>query len=291
MSSTFASVSQRRGGTRGLRLSCVLPRVAALVAGLACAAGAPGQAVSDTAPPISRQASVNAVAVQNDSEHGGIVVPITAYLLPGSGQALLPGDMQRSQWRASTYRALSWVTRHADPEARMSRSDVWFHVGERPLEVQGGRSAELALVCALAAAVRGVRCPSDTAVTGVIEDGGRVLPVSGMAEKIEAARRAGLRRILVPEENARDAERAAGEAGPRVVSVRRAEEALRVMLPSAPPMTRPVPPDGNTGSRMIALLAAVGAVDLGLLVLVLRRRRARRPRDRSTTRKIGMPLG
>ncbi len=88
-----------------------------------------------------------------------------------------------------------------------------------------GPSAGLAIFLALYSAIVKVPLPQDVAITGEISIAGKVRGVGGIVEKIYAARQAGMRRVLIPKENARDVD--AGLAGLDIVTVTSVDYALR----------------------------------------------------------------
>jgi len=140
------------------------------------------------------------------TESGGEVLYIEATLLPnGRGLRLTGqlGDVMKESARA----AQSYMWSHADQLgidlAVFRRAGVHIHVpaGAVPKD---GPSAGVAMATALASlyAHRPVR--TDTAMTGEITLSGLVLPVGGIKEKVLAARRAGLCRVILPKDNAKD---------------------------------------------------------------------------------------
>ena len=88
-----------------------------------------------------------------------------------------------------------------------------------------GPSAGLAIFLALYSAIMKVPLPQDVAITGEISIVGKVRGVGGVVEKVYAARQAGMRRVLIPKENARDVD--AGLAGLDIVTVTSVDYALR----------------------------------------------------------------
>ena len=98
-----------------------------------------------------------------------------------------------------------------------------------------GPSAGLAIFLALYSAIVKTPLPRDVALTGEVSISGLVRPVGGIVEKLYAARQAGMRRVLVPRENARDVDRSIG--GIEVVlvgNVRDAFDALDIARPRTP---------------------------------------------------------
>jgi ATP-dependent Lon protease len=91
-----------------------------------------------------------------------------------------------------------------DPAA-FDRSDIHIHVPAGAIP-KDGPSAGVAMLMALASLMTSRTVASDTAMTGEISLRGLVLPVGGIKEKVVAASRAGLRRVLLPARNRKDFE-------------------------------------------------------------------------------------
>ncbi|HEV3155927.1 MAG TPA: Lon family ATP-dependent protease [Candidatus Baltobacteraceae bacterium] len=89
-----------------------------------------------------------------------------------------------------------------------------------------GPSAGLAIFTVLYSALTRTRIPQDVALTGEVSIGGMVRPVGGLSEKIQAARAAGMRAVIVPQENLREIER---HGSLEVYGVTTVEEALTVL--------------------------------------------------------------
>jgi ATP-dependent Lon protease len=140
------------------------------------------------------------------TEAGGDVLYIEATLLRGGKGLRLTGqlgDVMRESARA----AQAWVWSHAealgiDPDL-FRHSGVHVHVpaGAVPKD---GPSAGVAMATALASAYTGVAARRDVAMTGEVTLTGLVLPVGGIKEKVLAARRAGIRRVVLPRDNEMD---------------------------------------------------------------------------------------
>jgi ATP-dependent Lon protease len=140
------------------------------------------------------------------TEAGGDVLYIEATLLPGARGLRLTGqlgDVMRESARA----ALSYVWSHApqlgiDPDV-FRHTGVHIHVpaGAVPKD---GPSAGVTMAAALTSLFTRLPVRSDTAMTGEITLTGLVLPVGGIKEKVLAARRAGIRRVILPRANEKD---------------------------------------------------------------------------------------
>ena len=139
---------------------------------------------------------------------GGDILFIEATRVPGRGGLILTGQLG-DVMKESAQAAMSIVKSRAvefgiDPEAFTS-SDVHIHVpaGATPKD---GPSAGVAMFTALVSLLTGRTVRKDTAMTGEISLRGLVLPVGGIKEKVVAAARAGLTRVMLPARNKRDFE-------------------------------------------------------------------------------------
>jgi len=137
---------------------------------------------------------------------GGDILFIEATRVPGSGRLILTGQLGEVM-RESAQAALSVVkgsvsSLSIDP-SRFEKSDIHIHVpaGATPKD---GPSAGVAMFMALASLMTGRTVRNDTAMTGEISLRGLVLPVGGIKEKVTAAARAGIKRVMLPARNRRD---------------------------------------------------------------------------------------
>src|SRR5215468_6307864 len=137
---------------------------------------------------------------------GGDILFIEATRLPGSGKLILTGQLG-DVMKESAQAALSIVKNSAATfgidAARFDRIDIHIHVpaGATPKD---GPSAGVAMFMALISLMTERTVRSDTAMTGEISLRGLVLPVGGIKEKIVAAARAGLSRVMLPARNRKD---------------------------------------------------------------------------------------
>lgn len=140
------------------------------------------------------------------TETGGEVLYVEANLLPSSRVLRLTGQLG-DVMRESAKAALTCVWSRAgqwgiDPGLfRNTGFHVHVPAGAVPKD---GPSAGVAMLSALVSACVGVPCRTDTAMTGEITLSGLVLPVGGIKEKVLAARRAGMRRVILPRDNETD---------------------------------------------------------------------------------------
>ena len=139
---------------------------------------------------------------------GGDVLFIEAQAYPGRGKLTVTGQLGEVM-QESAQAALSWVRSHTGEleldERWFARHDVHVHVpaGAVPKD---GPSAGIAMATAIASLVRETPVADDVAMTGEITLTGQVLPIGGVREKVLAAQRAGLGRVILPLENEHDLE-------------------------------------------------------------------------------------
>ena len=142
------------------------------------------------------------------TEMGGEVLFIEATLLPGAGGLTLTGQLG-DVMKESAQAARSYLWSHAadfgiDPDL-IKNNGVHVHVPAGAIP-KDGPSAGVTMASALASLYTGRRVRNDTAMTGEITLSGQVFPVGGIKEKVLAAHRAGIRRIVLPAQNEPDAE-------------------------------------------------------------------------------------
>ncbi|MBQ3424169.1 MAG: endopeptidase La, partial [Clostridia bacterium] len=140
---------------------------------------------------------------------GGEVMPVEAICFPGKGNMKLTGKLGEVM-RESAELARSVVQTRLSSWGVESdyfeKHDVHIHVPEGAVP-KDGPSAGVALSCALMSAVTGKKAIGSYAMTGEITLHGRVLPIGGVKEKLLAAWRQGITRILLPRENGKDLEK------------------------------------------------------------------------------------
>jgi ATP-dependent Lon protease len=138
--------------------------------------------------------------------YGGEILFIEATRMPGKGNLLLTGSLGEIM-KESAQAALSYLRSQAKTFGLdltdYDKHDLHVHVptGATPKD---GPSAGLAIVVALTSLLTKRRVRSDLAMTGEISLRGRVLPVGGVKEKSLAAVRAGIKHLLLPEQNRKD---------------------------------------------------------------------------------------
>ena len=178
---------------------------------------------------------------------GGDILFIEATRVPGSGQLILTGQLG-DVMKESAQAALSLIKSRAEALGidgkLLEKSDIHIHVpaGATPKD---GPSAGVAMFMALVSLLTGRTVRGDTAMTGEISLRGLVLPVGGIKEKVAAAARAGITRVLLPARNRRDFDDISEDVRKRMefVWLDHAEEAIAAALTGEPGMVICVPPD------------------------------------------------
>ncbi len=137
---------------------------------------------------------------------GGEILFIEATRMFGTGKLQLTGQLG-DVMKESAQAALSYVRTNAEKygiaKDFLEKSDIHIHIpaGGMPKD---GPSAGVTMFTALVSMLTGIRVRHDVAMTGEITLRGRVLPIGGLKEKVLAAHRAGIKRVLVPERNKAD---------------------------------------------------------------------------------------
>ena len=187
----------------------------------------------------NRLGAVHGLAVQGATE--GAVMEIEAVRMPGRGRVRVTGivaEEEMGQGGGHTLRRPSTASASVENVTTCLRrmgyldekTDVHINFpGGMPVD---GPSAGVARAVAAVSAMTGAPVDGGTAVTGEIGVQGQVRPVGGVPEKVEAARRAGLARVVIPSENAQERFK---NAGIRVVTADTLEEALSMLLLPAVP--------------------------------------------------------
>ncbi len=137
---------------------------------------------------------------------GGEILFIECTKMHGTGKLQLTGQLG-DVMKESAQTAMSYVRTRAKaygiPEDFLDKSDIHIHIpaGAMPKD---GPSAGVTMMTALVSLLTGTRVRHDVAMTGEITLRGRVLAVGGIKEKVLAAHRAGVKRVILPERNMAD---------------------------------------------------------------------------------------
>ena len=139
---------------------------------------------------------------------GGDILFVEATRIPGKGQLILTGqlgDVMRESAQAALSLVKSNAGRYRLDESLFDKNDVHVHVPAGAIP-KDGPSAGVAMFVALMSLLRDETVRHDTAMTGEISLRGLVLPVGGIKEKVLAAHRAGITRVMLPARNRKDFE-------------------------------------------------------------------------------------
>jgi ATP-dependent Lon protease len=168
---------------------------------------------------------------------GGDILFIEATRTLGGGRLILTGQLG-DVMKESAQAALSVVKHQAATfgidEKRFEKSDIHVHVPAGAIP-KDGPSAGVAMFMALVSLMTDRTVRSDTAMTGEISLRGLVLPVGGIKEKVVAAHRAGIKRVMLPARNRRDFEDIPEETRQNLefVWLERVDEAVKAALEPA----------------------------------------------------------
>ena len=172
------------------------------------------------------------------TEVGGEILTIEALMMPGKGKMTVTGNlrdvMKESISAASSYVRSRAATIGVKPPV-FDRRDIHVHVPEGATP-KDGPSAGIAMVTAIVSVMTGIPVRHEVAMTGEITLRGRVLPIGGLKEKLLAALRAGITKVMIPEENAKDLAEIPDnvKSGMEIIPVSRMDEVLKHALVRMP---------------------------------------------------------
>ena len=153
--------------------------------------------------------SMDLVGVTNGlawTEVGGEILTIEAVMVPGKGKMIITGKLGEVM-QESIQAARSFVRSRSQEfgvkPTIFEKRDIHVHVPEGATP-KDGPSAGVGMVTSIVSMLTGIPVSRDVAMTGEITLRGRVLPIGGLKEKLLAALRGGITRVLVPKENEKD---------------------------------------------------------------------------------------
>ncbi len=161
---------------------------------------------------------------------GGETLVIEVNVMPGKGEVVTTGqlgDVMKESAKASVSYIRSIIDRYKIDKEFFKENDIHIHIPEGAVP-KDGPSAGITMATAILSAIAKIPVRHDVTMTGEVTLRGRVLPIGGLKEKLLAAKRAGMKKVLVPEDNRPDVEEISGEItdGLEIVFVTSMEEVL-----------------------------------------------------------------
>ena len=198
------------------------------------------------------------------TEVGGDLLTIEAAIMPGKGNIIRTGqlgDVMKESVEAARSVVRSRSRRLGIKDDLFEKRDIHIHVpdGATPKD---GPSAGIAMTTAFVSALTGIPVRADVAMTGEITLRGEVTAIGGLKEKLLAAHRGGVRKVLIPEENVKDLQEIPDNAKSNleIVPVKWIEQVLELALERAPeplPEEEGAPADAGQARPAASSQAAV----------------------------------
>ena len=179
------------------------------------------------------------------TEVGGTLLSIETTAVDGKGKLILTGQMG-DVMQESAQAALSYIRSRAPffhiENDIFQKVDIHIHVPEGAIP-KDGPSAGITLALALLSTLTNEPIRRDVAMTGEITLRGRVLKIGGLKEKILAAHRAGIQRVIIPEDNLGDLEDIPEHLLKEIeiISVNRMDEVVEIAMHRHQEGTTPLP--------------------------------------------------
>jgi ATP-dependent Lon protease len=187
------------------------------------------------------------------TEVGGEILTVEGVMMPGKGKMSVTGNL-RDVMKESIQAASAYVRSRSQAlgiaSAMFEKKDIHVHVPEGATP-KDGPSAGVAMVTAIISIMTGIPVKKDVAMTGEITLRGRVLPIDDLKEKLLAALRAGIKTVVIPEENVKDLAEIGDEvkSALHIVSASRMDDVLKVALQRMP---QPITLDDETAAAVAA---------------------------------------
>ncbi len=165
------------------------------------------------------------------TQAGGEILFIETKLTEGEGKVIITGQLG-DVMKESVQIALTLVKSLYPKESKVFQDhDLHIHVPEGAVP-KDGPSAGITLTTALASLVTGKAVSPDYAMTGEVSLRGGILPIGGLPEKLMAAQRAGITKVLIPFDNADDLEDVAAEVKDKlkITPVKKVSDVLKLLL-------------------------------------------------------------
>lgn len=165
---------------------------------------------------------------------GGTTLSIEVNVMPGDGKFRLTGNLGKVM-KESAEAAVSYIRSQSEQflvETDFYKTkDIHIHIPEGATP-KDGPSAGITMTTAILSALTGAKVRNDVAMTGEVTIRGRVLPIGGLQEKVLAAKKAGIKTVILPWENQKDLNEISDEIkeGLEFVTVKEMKEVLQTAL-------------------------------------------------------------
>ena len=184
------------------------------------------------------------------TEVGGETLTIESVMLPGKGRFQATGklgDVMKESIDAARSYVRSKATSFGIKPPTFDKIDIHVHVPEGATP-KDGPSAGLAMATSIISVITGIPVRRDVAMTGEITLRGRALPIGGLKEKLLAALRAGIKTVIIPQENEKDLAEVPDnvKSGMRIVPVSNVSDVLKVALVRMPEAIDWIEPEAVT---------------------------------------------
>ena len=162
---------------------------------------------------------------------GGEILFIETSFMPGTGKVIITGQLGDVMKESATISTSLVRSLFPDEKLDFKDKDIHIHVPSGAVP-KDGPSAGITMLTALVSLVTKTPAPANLAMTGELSLSGRVLPIGGLPEKLMAADRAGIKRVLIPKDNVRDLDDVPEEVRGKltIVPVDSAKEVIRQAL-------------------------------------------------------------
>ena len=172
------------------------------------------------------------------TDFGGDLLSIEAVIMNGKGRQQITGqlgDVMTESVRAATSYVKSRATNFGIKPPFFENKDIHVHVPEGATP-KDGPSAGIAIAISMISVLTGIPVKSSVAMTGEISLRGRILPIGGLKEKLLAAVRGGITKVLIPEENKRELQEVPSEIknNIEIILVRHLDDVINQALTKLP---------------------------------------------------------
>jgi ATP-dependent Lon protease len=184
------------------------------------------------------------------TEVGGDTLQIESVMLPGKGRMQTTGklgDVMKESIDAARSFVRSKATSFGVKPSLFDKIDIHVHVPEGATP-KDGPSAGLAMATSIISVITGIPVRRDVAMTGEVTLRGRALPIGGLKEKLLAALRAGIKTVIIPQENEKDLAEVPDnvKSGLTIVPVSNVGDVLKVALVRQPEPINWIEPEAAT---------------------------------------------